>query len=313
MSNDQKKTEYAPETEKANRSEDPLARGDTEQKAQQAGQAEADARKDEDPGAQARASEAGSMEEHIRDLEERLQRAIAEQENVRKRMEREKEDVARYAMANFAREVLGIADNIQRAIHAVPRDAAENDAALKTFLDGIEVTERELHKAMERHGIVRLNPEGEKFDPNFHQAIFEVPTPDHPSGVVMQVVQPGYTLGDRVLRPAMVGVSKAAPAASGANENNPQASGQGAQNGAAKNAGTDVGKDEPAGEARPEGAATPKEQPASAAEQASATPEPENADPATNQPRGSSRLNEPVINTEAEQAFGTEEAARRKN
>jgi len=312
MSNE-KKTEHAPETEKASQSEDPFAMSGAEQRAEQTGDTGQDMSENKDSAAEVRASEAGSSEEYIRDLEERLQRAIAEQENVRKRMEREKADGEKYAIANFAREVLGIADNIQRAIDAVPKDAAEKDTALKTFLDGIEVTERELHKAMERHGIAKMSPEGEKFDPNFHQAMFEVPTPDKPSGVVMQVVQPGYTLGDRLLRPAMVGVSKAAPAASGANENNPQAGGQGAQNGAAKNAGKDSGEEEPAGEARPEGAATPKEQPASAAAQASATPEPEKADPATNQPRGSSRLNEPVINTETEQSFGTEEAARRKN
>jgi molecular chaperone GrpE len=306
MSNE-KKTEHAPETEQGQPSEDPFARSEAEPKAEKTAGADSCAPQDE--AADADMQEAESPDERIRDLEERLKRAVAEQENVRKRMEREKEDIAKYAMANFAREVLGIADNIHRAINAVPRDAAEKDAALKTFLEGIEVTERELQKAMERHGIVRLNPEGEKFDPNFHQAMFEIPTPNQPSGVVMQVMQPGYTLGDRLLRPAMVGVSKAAPAASGANENNPQ--GGGAQN----RPETDAGKpQEQAGEGRAQGATAHENAETSTARQASTgKTEPESAEPASGQARGSSRLNEPVINADTEKAFGTGDAARRKS
>lgn len=295
MSNE-KKTEQAPE------SGDPFAQSETEPEAARTSGARKAAPDDGASAADAAPHEAGSPDARIRELEERLQRAVAEQENLRKRMEREKEDIAKYAIANFAREVLGIADNIQRAINAVPRDAAQRDTALKTFLDGIEVTERELHKAMERQGIARLDPEGEKFDPNFHQAMFEIPTADKPSGFVMQVVQPGYTLGDRVLRPAMVGVSKAAPAASGANENNPQA---GAQNGAA----SDVGKQqEPAGEAQPRDASGDQGQQGSAAQR-----EPETASQEAAPARGTSRLNEPVINPDTEKAFGTGEAARRKS
>ncbi len=310
MSNE-KKTEQAPETNEAPQREDPFARSDAQQEAKQAETADQAAQQDEASGKDAhaeaaeahmsQANEAGSPEERIRDLEERLKRAIAEQENVRKRMEREKDDIARYAIANFAREVLGIADNIQRAIQAVPRDAAEMDAALKTFLDGIEVTERELHKSMERQGITKLNPLGEKFDPNFHQAMFEVPTPDQPSGMVMQVVQPGYTLGDRVLRPAMVGVSKVAPAASGANENEPQA----AQAGAQSDAGSKPGAQ--ASNARDE---SQEASPTASASQTHA--EPHDADPETDQPRGSSRLNEPVINAETGKTFRTGETAGRK-
>lgn len=310
MSNE-KNTGHAPKANDARQSEDPFARSDAAHKAKKAEAADHEAQQNEGGGADAQArdaeahgfqaSKAGSPDERIRDLEERLKRAIAEQENVRKRMEREKEDIARYATANFAREVLGIADNIQRAIMAVPRDAAENDSALKTFLDGIEVTERELHKAMERHGIAKLDPLGEKFDPNFHQAMFEVPTPDQPSGVVMQVVQPGYTLGDRVLRPAMVGVSKAAPAASGANENEPQADSTEEPSGAASNPGEQAPDDQDASQ---------EASPQASAPQTHA--EPDDPEPGSGQPRGSSRLNEPVINAETQKTFRTGETAGRK-
>jgi len=227
-----------------------------------------------------------SMEARIADLEERLKRSVAEQENLRKRLEREKADIAKYAVSNFAREVLGIADNIQRAIEAVPREAAEQDSALKTFLEGIEVTERELHKAMERHGIAMLTPEGEKFDPNFHQAMFEIPTDEMPSGMVVQVVQPGYLLEDRVLRPAMVGVSKSVPAASGRNEGAATAHDQGEEA-----AHSESSKDDPA----------ERESIAKAAE---STPSDDTAggsdtdERSSTQSRGTSRLNEPVINAD---------------
>lgn len=157
------------------------------------------------------AEDIDTYKQQIADLTDKLQRAVAEQDNMRKRLEREKADISKYAISNFARDVLTVADNIQRAIEAVPRDAAEGDQALKSFLEGVEVTERELLKVMERHGISRLNPVGEKFDPNFHQAMFEVATADAATGTVVQVVQAGYMLGERVLRPALVGVAKAAP------------------------------------------------------------------------------------------------------
>jgi len=298
----QKKTEHASESEQTRQDEGPFDDGGAEAKANRDTDAQ-DAGQAQQAAAQTTEHEANTPEDRIRDLEERLKRAIAEQENVRKRMEREKDDIAKYATANFAREVLGIADNIQRAINAVPQDAAEKDSALKTFLEGIEVTERELQKAMERHGIARLNPEGEKFDPNFHQAMFEVPTPDQPSGVVMQVVQPGYILGDRVLRPAMVGVSKATPTASGANENTPPGGDMAAQDDPAPNAG---------------GADSSKEKHKTQASAADAQPEPGKASEpqastaASAHPRGASRLNEPVINTETGDSPGSGEAAGRK-
>ncbi len=295
MSNE-KKPDRTTETGQVREDGNQTARDDAESKAGSTASAAEQAAASEAKAQAAEAAEqAGSPDERIKQLEERLKRAIAEQENLRKRMEREKADTARYAIANFAREVLGIADNIQRAIDAVPKDAAANDQALKTFLEGIEVTERELHKAMERHGIARLNPEGEKFDPNYHQAMFEIPTADMPSGMVMQVVQPGYLLEDRVLRPALVGVSKAAPAASGGEDKPDEPSSAESGNPAAEQRADQA----QAGEAS---AGASGEQPGSEAAK---------DESASAQPRGSSRLNEPVINAETEKDYETEPAHRK--
>jgi molecular chaperone GrpE len=158
------------------------------------------------------------------EFKDKLLRTLAEMENLRRRTEREVADARLYGITNFARDVLGVADNMRRALDAVGPDLRNSaDAALKSLLDGVELTERELHKAFEKHGVRKLDPTGEKFDPNLHQAMYEVPDPSVPSGMVAQVVQPGYTLGDRVLRPAMVGVSnggpKVAPNDRAANEN----------------------------------------------------------------------------------------------
>ena len=142
------------------------------------------------------------------DLKDRLLRAAAEMENVRRRTERDKADSVKFAISNFARDVLTIGDNISRAIEHVPADAAEEDTALKSFLEGIQVTERELLNMMERHGIARLNPKGERFDPNQHQAMFEVDNADVPDGTIVEVIQAGYVIAERVLRPALVGVAK---------------------------------------------------------------------------------------------------------
>lgn len=142
------------------------------------------------------------------DLKDRLLRTVAEMENVRRRTERDKSDTAKYAVSNFARDVLTISDNLRRAIGHVPEEAAENDSALKNFLEGVEVTERELLNMMERHGITRFDPAGERFDPNKHQAMFEIPSPGVPDGTIMEVVQAGYLIAERILRPAMVGVAK---------------------------------------------------------------------------------------------------------
>lgn len=148
------------------------------------------------------------------ELKDRMLRLAAEMENLRKRTEREVREARQYAVSGFARDMLGVADNMRRAIEAVPDSERE---AASTLLEGVEMTERELLNAFERHGLKRLEPQGEKFDPNIHQAMFEVPDPSVPSGTVVQVVQSGYMIADRVLRPAMVGVSKGGPKAGAEN------------------------------------------------------------------------------------------------
>jgi molecular chaperone GrpE len=145
------------------------------------------------------------------EMRDRLLRTMADMENLRRRTEREKADTARYAISNFARDVLTIADNLKRAVEHVPPEAASQDPALKSFLDGVELTERELLNMLERHGVSRLDPLGERFDPNNQQAMYEVADPDVPEGTVVDVMQAGYMIGDRCLRPALVAVSKGGP------------------------------------------------------------------------------------------------------
>ncbi|MDB5559410.1 MAG: nucleotide exchange factor GrpE [Enterovirga sp.] len=160
------------------------------------------------------------LEAEKADLKERLLRTLAEMENLRRRTEREVQDARTYAVTNFARDMLTVADNIRRALENTPADAAEGTA--KPLVEGIELTERDLLKTLERHGVKRVEPQGQKFDPNMHQAMFEVPNEDLPAGTVTQVIQTGYAIGERVLRPALVGVSKGGPKAaapaSGADE-----------------------------------------------------------------------------------------------
>lgn len=145
------------------------------------------------------------------ELKDRLLRTMADMENLLRRTEREKTDTAKYAISNFARDVLSIGDNLHRAIDAVPMEAVAGDPALKSLMDGVEVTERELVNMLERHGIRRIDPKGERFDPNFHQAMLEIENKDLDAGTVAEVVQPGYVIEERVLRPAMVAVSKGGP------------------------------------------------------------------------------------------------------
>lgn len=140
---------------------------------------------------------------------DKMLRTLAEMENLRKRTAREVADGRTYAIANFARDVLDIADNLQRALDAVPAEAkAAADPGLKALIEGVELTERSLHATLAKNGVMKFDPAGEKFDPNFQQAMYEVPDSSVPAGTVVQVVQAGYTIGERVLRPALVGVSK---------------------------------------------------------------------------------------------------------
>lgn len=145
-------------------------------------------------------------------LKDQMLRLAADMENLRKRTAREMQDAKTYATTNFARDMLSVSDNLRRALEAIPAEALEaNDTGLKALAEGVEITERAMLNALERHGVTQLSPEGQKFDPNFHQAIFEVPNPDVPNNTVVQVMQTGYAIGDRVLRPAMVGVSRGGP------------------------------------------------------------------------------------------------------
>jgi molecular chaperone GrpE len=148
------------------------------------------------------------LEGRIADLTDRLLRAHAEMDNLRKRTERDKEDTAKYAISKFAREVLAIGDNLQRATAAVPAGAADADPALRALVDGVSMTEREFVNVLERNGVKRLDPAGEPFNPHQHQAMIEIEQPDVAPGTVVQVYAPGYVLEDRVLRPAMVVVAK---------------------------------------------------------------------------------------------------------
>lgn len=151
-----------------------------------------------------------AIERELADMKDRLLRTLAEMENLRKRTEREVADSRVYAVTVFARDILTVADNMHRALGALDAELRENlDAGLKGVLEGVELTERELIKVLEKHGVKKLEPLGQKFDPNRHQAMYEVPDASATPGTVVQVVQAGYTIGDRVLRPALVAVAKA--------------------------------------------------------------------------------------------------------
>jgi molecular chaperone GrpE len=149
-----------------------------------------------------------AVEAELADARDRLLRALAETENVRRRAEREREDTQKYAISGFARDLLTVVDNLRRALDAMP-EAEITDPRAKSLLDGVAATERELLAALERHGMTRIDPMGEPFDHNFHQAIFEAERPGAAAGTVIEVLQPGYVLHDRLLRPAMVGIAKA--------------------------------------------------------------------------------------------------------
>ena len=150
----------------------------------------------------------------VADLKDRLLRALAEVENVRRRGEREREDARLYAATGFARDMVRVADNLRRALESVPAEARAETQALVTLLEGVELTERDLLSIFEKNGIRRVDPLGQKFDHNLHEALFEVPGTGQPGGTVIQVIEPGYTIHDRLLRPARVGVAQADPGAS---------------------------------------------------------------------------------------------------
>jgi molecular chaperone GrpE len=152
---------------------------------------------------------AEALAKEAAEARDKMLRTLAEMENLRKRTTREVADARTYGISGFARDVLDIADNLQRALDAVPAEArAAADPGLKALIEGVELTERSLHNALEKNGVRKFDPAGEKFDPNVHQAMYEVPDPSVPAGTIAQVIQSGYMIGDRVLRPALVGVAK---------------------------------------------------------------------------------------------------------
>lgn len=145
------------------------------------------------------------------ELKDRTLRTLAEMENLRRRTEKEVADSKLYGVANFARDMLVFADNLRRALDAIPEEARAGDGAVKAFIEGIEVTERDFQSRLARHAVKKLEPKGQKFDPNMHEALFEVPDPSVPNGTVVQVVEDGYSIGERCLRPAKVGVARGGP------------------------------------------------------------------------------------------------------
>jgi molecular chaperone GrpE len=163
-----------------------------------------------------RTMQVASLMEEAADLKERLLRTMADMENLRKRTEREKAEASLYAATSFARDLLSVADSLDRALQSIPEEGRDKlDEATRNLLAGIEVTHKELINVLSRHGIARIEPMGGKFDPHFHQAMFEVPDASSPPGTVVQVMQAGYTIGERCLRPSLVGVAKAPPAEQG--------------------------------------------------------------------------------------------------
>jgi molecular chaperone GrpE len=155
--------------------------------------------------------ESAALVQEVAETKDRLLRALAEMENLRRRTEREVTDARVYGVTSLARDLIGVADDMRRALDAAEESAAIVDGPAKALCEGVEMIERQLLKVLEKHGVRVFDPQGAKFDPNVHQALFEVPDANIPAGSVVQVIQPGFMIGDRVLRPAMVGVSKGGP------------------------------------------------------------------------------------------------------
>ena len=211
----QDETERAePETDAAQAAEQSEAGGEDRaaapDDAEREGPAAADAEDADGPEAAAAEEIAEDEEAEGGDaaLKEQLLRALADAENARRRAKKDVEDARNYAISRFAQDLLGVADNLGRALENIPADKRESDDAVKAIAEGIEMTAREFETALGRHGITRLDPLGEKFDYNLHQALFETAETDQPDGTVVQVFQTGYRIGDRLLREAMVGVAK---------------------------------------------------------------------------------------------------------
>ena len=170
---------------------------------------------------QALAAENDKLDAEIAELKDKILRATAEMENLRRRTQKDVADARAYSIAGFAREMLGVSDNLRRAIEHVDEKDMEQ-SGLKSLVEGVEMTERELLAALEKNGVKKISPLNEKFDPHFHQAMFEVQNPDVPNNTVSEVVQIGFVIGERVLRPAMVGVAKGGPKISAVETETPE-------------------------------------------------------------------------------------------
>lgn len=145
------------------------------------------------------------------DLKDRLLRALADAENTRRRAERDLNDIRQYAITKFAGDMLPVVDNLERAIASVPAHVHAGEDAVKTMIDGVKLTEAELLRSLEKHDVKKLDPLGRRFDPHLHESVFAVHDPSVPTGTVVKVLEPGYTIGTRSLRPAKVGVSNGGP------------------------------------------------------------------------------------------------------
>jgi molecular chaperone GrpE len=152
-----------------------------------------------------------SLEAELASLKDQLLRALAEAENSRRRARREAEDTAKYAVTSLAKDLVSAPDNLRRVLENIPAEGRKADELLDRLATGVEMVEREIQSILERHGVKRLEPLGQPFDHNFHQALYELPSAEHPPGTVLEVLAPGYVIHDRLLRPAMVAVAKAPP------------------------------------------------------------------------------------------------------
>ncbi len=162
------------------------------------------------------------LESELASAKDKMIRAVAEAENTRRRAAKDRQDASKFAVSSFAKDLLSVADNLRRAIDAVPEDLLSENPQVKNITDGIEATERELLRCFDKNGIEKTNPIDQKFDPNFHEVMFEAPMPDKPTGTIIQVLEAGYILNGRILRPARVGISKGGPE----NETKPTEPGQ---------------------------------------------------------------------------------------
>jgi molecular chaperone GrpE len=206
----EEKNKQTPTEEAATSAADGAQTKPSEATAPQAEDTPTDAAADAAP--QSGEDELTALRQEVADLKDRLLRALAETENVRNRARRDREDSRKYAVAPLAKDILTVADNLARAISSVPEEATR-DANVKALLEGVSMTEKALQDAFAKHFIGRIDAVGEKLDPHRHEAMFEVPDPSQPAGTVVQVFEAGYTLHDRLLRPARVGVAKGGPTA----------------------------------------------------------------------------------------------------